>query len=125
MNCAKQHVILANDQMYNIQKVLDDKIIILDRLSTIVKERINAEYDRILTQANTDRDQAYAQINQLIEEYKQQIRENNSELNQLPVNEASAFARRMNSEFECINEDNNQIFCVATTLPKIQVQHKR
>ncbi len=81
--CTK-HVTLATDQVDNMKRVLDAKMTVLDQLSTQTKKCVDAEHNRIMPQVNADRDQAYTQIDQSIEEYKQQIREKSTKLNQLP-----------------------------------------
>jgi ATP-dependent Zn protease len=100
MDCAQKHVALATDQGNNMKRVPDDKMIILDHLSTETKTRVDAEHNTIMAQA-------YAQIDQLIEEYKKQIREISVELNHLPLNQISSFAERMTTEIEYINEGNS------------------
>jgi len=100
VDCAQKHVALAIDQGNNMKRVPDNKMIILDQLSTETKTRVDAEYNTIMTQA-------YAQIDQLIEEYKKQIREISAELNQLPLNQISSFAERMTTEIEYINKGNS------------------
>ncbi len=124
MDCAPKHVALATEQVNVAQHALNDKMSILDRLSTAAKERVNAEHDRIIQQAGTERDQALVQIDQLLEQQKKQIQDKSTELSQLSLNKISSYIQRMTSEMEGLNENNDQLFCVTGTSPKIQVQHK-
>jgi hypothetical protein len=70
LNCAQKHVALATGQVNNAQHLLDDKMGALGRLSTAVKERGDVEYKRILKQAETERNQAFSHINQMMEQQK-------------------------------------------------------
>ncbi len=124
MDCAQKHVALAAEQVDVAQHTLDDKISILDRLSAAAKERVTAEHDKIIQQADTERDQAFVQIDQLLEQQKKQIQDKSTQLNQLSFDKISSYVQCMTSEMEEINEDNDQLFCVTCTPPKIQVQYK-
>ena len=74
---------------------------------------------------DTERDQAYAQIDQSVELEKKQIQGKSSELNQLSLDKIDSYIQRITSEMENLHEDNDQLFCVTCTPAKIQVQHKR
>jgi hypothetical protein len=124
MDCAQKHVALANQQVDAAQHVFNDKIGILDRLSAAAKACIKAEHNKIIKQADTERDQAFAQIDQFLEQQKKQIRDKNTRLSQLPLDEIPSHIQRVTREMEYINEENKQLFSVTCTSPRIQVQHK-
>jgi hypothetical protein len=124
LDCAKEHVALATKQVDIAQQALDDKMSILDRLAAGAKERVNVECDKIKQGVDIERDQAFVQIDQLLEQQKKQIQDKSNELSQLSLDKISSYIERMTSEMEILNEDNDQLFCVTCTPPKIQIQHK-
>lgn len=124
MDCAQKHVALGTEQIDIAQHVLNDKISIIDRLSAAAKECVNAECNRIIKQADIERDQAFVQIDQIAEQQKKQIRDKNTQLSELPLDEITSFVQLMTSDLECLNEGNNQLFRINSTLPKIQVQQQ-
>jgi len=97
LNCAQKHVALATGQVNSAQHLLDDKMSKLGRLSTAVKERVDVEYKRILKQAEAEQNQAFAHIDQMIEQLKKQICDKSTQLKQLPLNEISVFVQGMTS----------------------------
>jgi hypothetical protein len=116
LNCAQKHVALATGQVNSAQHLLDDKMSTLGRLSIAVKERVDVEYKRILKQAEAERNQAFAHIDQMIEQLKKPICDKSTRLKQLPLNEISAFAQGMASKMKYIHEDKSHLFGVSTTL---------
>ncbi len=122
MECAQKHVALATEQIEIAQHVLNDKMSIIDRLSAAAKERVNADRNKIIKQADIERDQAFAQIDQLAAEQKNQIRNKSTHLSELSLDEIPSFIQHMTSEMDHINEANNHLFRVNTVLPKIQVR---
>jgi hypothetical protein len=124
MECAQKHVALATQQIDAAQYVLNDKMSIIDRLSAAAKERVNADRNKIIKQADTERDQAFVQIDQIAEQQKKQIRDKSAQLSELPLDEIPSFIQLMTSEMEYINEAKDQLFPIDITLPKIQVQQR-
>ncbi|CAF0848445.1 unnamed protein product [Rotaria sordida] len=124
IDCGQKHVALGIQQIDVAQHVLNDKMNIVDRLSASAKERVDAECTRILKQVDTQRDQAFAQIDQIVAQQKEQIRNKGVTLNELPLDEISSYIQRMTKEMEDPNETNNQLFHIDITLPKIQVRQQ-
>jgi ABC-type phosphate transport system auxiliary subunit len=123
MECGQKHVALANEQVEVAQHVLNDKMSIIDRLSAAAKERVDADRNRIMKQAETEREQAFAKIDQIAELQKKQIRDKHTQLSELPLDEIPSFIQHMTNEMEYVSETNNRLFRVNSTLPKIQVEH--
>lgn len=124
MECAHKHVIQATEEIDAAEKILRNKLTILDRLAAVAKERVNVERDKIIEQADTERDQALIQIDELHEQLKRQIQDKNTRLHQLPLDRVSSFITSMTHETEELNENNEQLFYVICTPSKIQVQQK-
>jgi hypothetical protein len=125
MECAQKHVALATEQVDVAQHVLNDKMSIIDHLSAAAKERVDADRNKIIEQADTERDQAYAQIDQFAQQQKKQIKDKNTQLSELSLDEIPSFIQSMTSEMEYLNEANNKLFHINSTWPKIQVQQRR
>ncbi len=125
MECAQKHVGLANEQIDVAQHVLNDKISVIDRLSAAAKEQVNADRNKIIKQADIERDQAFVQIDQIAKQQKKHIRDKNAQLSELPLDEITSFVQRMTDEMEYINEANKELFLIRSSLPKIQVQQRR
>jgi hypothetical protein len=66
--CAQKHITLVTEQIDDAQKTINDKISILERLAAAAKERVNAERDKIIQQADIQRDEGFLQIDQLLEQ---------------------------------------------------------
>lgn len=124
MDCAQKHVNLATEQIDVAQHVLNDKISIIDRLSAAAKERVNADRDRIVKQADIQKMQAFTQIDQIAEQQKKNIRDKHAQLSELPLDEISPFIEHMTTEMEYLHENSNQLFPINTVMPKIQVQEQ-
>ena len=125
MECAQKHVALVTQQVDIAQQILNDKINIIDNLSASAKKRVNAEHNRIIAQANAEREQAYTQIEQIAAQQKEQIQNTNGQLNELPLDEVSDFIQSMTDKMEYINETNNHLFSIETTLPKIYIRQRK
>ncbi len=125
MECAQKHVALANEQIDVAQHVLNDKISVIDRLSAAAKEQVNADRNKIIKQADIERDQAFVQIDRIAEQQKKHIRDKNAQLSELPLDEITSFVQRMTDEMEYVNEANKELFLISSSLPKIQVQQRR
>lgn len=124
MDCAQKHVNLATEQIDVAQHVLNDKISIIDRLSAAAKERVNADRDQIVRQADIEKMQAFAKIDQMVEQQKKTIRDKHGQLTELPLDEIAPFIERMTTEMEYLHE-SKQLFEINTVMPKIQVQDQR
>ena len=122
MDCAQKHVALATEQIDVAQHALNDKISIVDRLSAVAKERVNADRDRIVKQADIEREQAFARIDHISEQQKKHIRNKHTQLSELPLDEINPFIERMTTELKYLHENNSQLFPVNSVMPKIQVQ---
>jgi hypothetical protein len=122
--CAQKHVNLVTEQVDNAQKTINDKISILERLAAAAKERVNEEREKIIQQADIQRDEGFAQIDQLLEQQKKHLQDKSNQLNQLSLDKISLSIQRVTNEIEDINEDNDQLFYVTLIPPKIQIQHK-
>ena len=122
MDCAQKHVALATEQIDVAQHALNDKISIVDRLSAVAKERVNADRDRIVKQADIEREQAFARIDHISEQQKKHIRNKHTQLSELPLDEINPFIERMTTELKYLHENNSELFPVNSVMPKIQVQ---
>ncbi len=70
LNCAQNMSLWLLGQVNSTQHLLDDKMSTLSRLSSAVKERVDVEYKRILKQPEAERNQAFAPIDQMMEQQK-------------------------------------------------------
>ena len=122
MDCAQKHVALATEQIDVAQHALNDKISIVDRLSAVAKERVNADHDRIVKQADIEREQAFARIDHISQQQKKHIRNKHTQLSELPLDEINPFIERMTTELKYLHENNSELFPVNSVMPKIQVQ---
>ena len=122
MDCAQKHVALATEQIDVAQHALNDKISIVDRLSAVAKERVNADRDRIVKQADIEREQAFARIDHISQQQKKHIRNKHTQLSELPLDEINPFIERMTTELKYLHENNSELFPVNSVMPKIQVQ---
>ncbi|CAF1661378.1 unnamed protein product [Adineta ricciae] len=125
MECAQKHVKLVDEQIQIAEEFVTNKLSILDRLVIIARERVNAEREKIIEQANVERDQAYMQINELYHQQMKHMQDSGFQLRQLSLDKVLPYIQRMKNNMEALNEDNQQLFHVACTAPRIQVKHKR
>lgn len=121
MECAQKHVKLVDEQIQAAEDFVTNKFGILDRLVIVARERVNAEREKIIEQANLERDQAFMQINELYLQQMKYMQDSSSQLRQLSLDKVSPYIQRMNSNMEDLNEDNQQLFHVTCTAPRIQV----
>jgi septation ring formation regulator EzrA len=122
--CAQKHVTLVTEQIDDAQKTINDKINILEQLAATAKERVNAEREKIIQQADIQRDEGFLQIDQLLEQQKKHLQDKSSQLSQLSLDKVSLSIQRITNEIENLNEDNDQLFDVQCIPPKIQIQYK-
>ncbi|UJR19959.1 hypothetical protein I4U23_023091 [Adineta vaga] len=115
IDCAQKHVELSNQQIEAAKQVLANKINVLDRLVVAAKERVKIEREKIIQQADTERDRAFIQIDELYEQQKKQLQDKSTEMHQLGLDKISSYIQRMTNEIEDLNEDNQQLFCVIGT----------
>lgn len=85
------------------------------------KERVNTEQDKIIQQADVQSDEAFTQINQLLEKQKKQLKEKINHLSQLSLSVISPSIQRIGNSIEHIIQDNQQLFQTTSLLPTIQV----
>ncbi len=124
MECAQKHVALANEQVDVAQHMLNDKMSVIDRLSAAAKDRVNADHNNIIKRADAERDQAFAKIDQIAQQQKKRIRDKNAQLTELALDKIPWFIQLMTTEMENVNEANDRLFRIHSTLPNIQVQHE-
>ncbi len=122
--CAEKHVILVTEQIDDAKKTINDKISLLEPLAAAAKERFNAEREKIIQQADIQRDEGFLQIDQLLEQQKKHLQDKSSQLSQLSLDKVSLSIQRITNEIENLNEDNDQLFDVQCIPPKIQIQYK-
>jgi hypothetical protein len=122
--CAEKHVILVTEQIDDAKKTINDKISLLEPLAAAAKERFNAEREKIIQQADIQRDEGFLQIDQLLEQQKKHLQDKSSQLSQLSLDRISLSIQRITNEIEHLNEDNDQLFHITCTPPKIQIQYK-
>ena len=84
-----------------------------------------AELDKIVRSADAERDRSLTMLAQLIESEKQQLRNINNQLNQLPLNEIPKFIRQVKSDLQYLNENNDTFFNVTSKAPQITIQQQR
>jgi hypothetical protein len=123
MECAQKHVARANEQANVVLDILNNKLNILDRLSAEAKERVTTERNRIIHRAETEQKQASTQIDKLLEQYKTQVREKNTQLSQQSLDKIPTFIEQMTRDLDYILETNQQLFSPVTIMSKIHVQH--
>ncbi|CAF3090262.1 unnamed protein product [Rotaria socialis] len=125
LECAQKHVNLVAGDTEGAIHLLNEKIDVLDRIAANTRQNIVTTRDKIVKKADAERDQAFALLAQMIEQEKQQLRNKNKQLNELPLNEIPMFIRRLPSELQYLNEKDNSLFNIITTEPRIQLQRKR
>ena len=124
MICAQQHITLVSKEIDDTQKTINDKISILERLATAAKERVNTEREKIIQHADTTRDEAFLEIDQLLEQQKKKLQDKSSQMNKLSLDKILPYMQCVTNQMEDLKEDNDQLFEITCTLPKIQVQYK-
>ncbi|CAM4803442.1 unnamed protein product [Rotaria magnacalcarata] len=125
LECAQKHVNLVAGDTEGAIHLLNEKIDVLDRIAANTRQNIVTARDNIVKKADAERDQAFALLTQMIEQEKQQLRNKNKQLNELPLNEIAMFIRRLPSDLQYLNEKDNSLFNIITTEPRIQLQRQR
>lgn len=122
MECAQQHVAQSAEEIAAAKQVLITKASVLNQLAVAAKERVQIEREKIIRQADSVRDQAWLQIDELHELLKKQLEEKYIRLDQLSLDQVSPFIERMAEEMEDFEEDNEDFFHVHTTPAKIEIE---
>ncbi|UJR29035.1 hypothetical protein I4U23_010250 [Adineta vaga] len=120
--CAQKHVALSDGQIDAAQNMLNEKMSIIHRLAAAAKQRVNADCDQIALQIDIEREQAFAQIDQIAEEKRKEIRNRSARLAELSSDEISSYVQSITSKMNYINDTDYQLLHIESTPPKIQVK---
>ena len=123
LECAQQHVNSVAQESDGALHLLNEKLDNLDRIAVNTRQRIVAERDKIVQQADAERDRSFTSLAQMIEEEKQKIRNKSKEINELPLNEIPLFIRQLQSEIHLTGKDDS-LFGVNSSMPQIFVQRR-
>lgn len=104
--------------------LLNEKLDILDRIATNTRQKIVTERDKLVQKADAERDRSFALLTQMIEEEKQQLRNKNKQLNDLPLNELQMFIQKLKSDVQHLTDKNSGLFNVSSTPPQIILQRE-
>jgi hypothetical protein len=124
LECAQKHVNLVAQESDGAMHLLNEKLDVLDRIATNTRQKIVAERDKIVKQADVERDRSFALLAQMIEEEKQQIRNKNKELNELPLNEIPIFIQQLKSDVQHLIDKNDSFFVVNSSAPQITLNRQ-
>jgi len=119
LECAQKHVNLVAEESDGAMQLLNEKLDVLDRIAINTRQRIAAERDKILQKADAERDRSFTLLTQMIEEEKQQLRNKNKQLNELPLNEISMFILKLKSDVQHLTDKNDKLFNINVKLPQI------
>lgn len=119
LECAQKHVNLMAGETDGAVHLLNEKLDILDRIAANTRSKIVAERDKIVQNADAERDRAFTLLSQMIDQEKQHLRNKNIELNQLPLNETQQFIRKLRSDVEHLTDTDNKLFHVSSKPPQI------
>lgn len=123
LECAQQHVNSVAQESDGAMHLLNEKLDRLDRIAANTRQRIVAERDKIVQQADAERDRSFTSLAQMIEEEKQKIRNKSKELHELPLNEIPLVIRQLQSELHLTDKDDS-LFNVNSSMPQIFVQRR-
>jgi hypothetical protein len=124
LECAQQHINLAAQESDGAMQLLNEKLDVLDRIAINTRQKIVAERDKIVQQADAERDRSFTLLAQMIEEEKQQIRNKNKELIELPLNEVPIFIRQLKSDVQHLIDKNDSFFVVNSSVPQITLRRQ-
>jgi hypothetical protein len=124
LECAQKHVNLVAQESDGAVHLLNEKLDVLDRIAVNTRQKIVAERDKIVKQADVERDRSFALLAQMIEEEKQQIRNKNKELNELPLNEIPIFIQQLKSDVQHLIDKNDSFFVVNSSVPQITLSRQ-
>jgi hypothetical protein len=119
MECAQKHINLVAQESDGAVHLLNEKLDALDRIATTTRQKISAERDKIVQKADAERDRSFTLLAQMVEEEKQQLRNKNKQLNELPLNEIQIFIRKLKSDVQYLTENNDKLFNINSTAPQI------
>jgi hypothetical protein len=124
LECAQQHVNLVAQESDGVVHILNEKLDVLDRIATNTRQKIVTERDKIVKQVDAERDRSFALLAEMIEEEKQQIRDKNKELNELPLNEVPEFIRQLKTDVQPLLDNNDSFFVVNSSAPQITLRRQ-
>jgi hypothetical protein len=105
-------------------QLLNEKLDVLDRIAVNTRQKISAARDKIVQSADAERDRSFILLAQMIEEEKQQVRNKNKQLNELPLNEISTFIRKLKSDVQHLTDKNDRLFNINIMAPQIILQRQ-
>ena len=124
LECAQKHANSVAAESEDAVHLLNEKIDVLDRISTITRQKIAAERDKILRKADAERDRSFTLLAEMIEQEKQQLRNKNEQLKKLPLNEVPTFIRNLKSDLQYLTDKNDTLFNVNSKGPQITLQRQ-
>jgi hypothetical protein len=105
-------------------QLLNEKLDVLDRIAIDTRQKIAAERDKIVQKVDAERDRSFTLLAQMIEEEKQQLRNKNKQLAELPLNEIPIFIQKLKSDVQHLTVKNDGLFNVNSTVPKITLRRQ-
>ena len=122
--CAGQHVNLVAQETDSVGYFLNEKLNALNCIAAHTKQRIIIEHDKIVQQAEVERDRAVALLTQMIDDEKEKLHNKNKELKTLPWNEIPGFTHQLQSELEYLTDENENFFEVKSSISHITLQRR-
>lgn len=124
MECVQIHIAEAKESVDGVQDYLNKKIAVVEHLSLLAKARVEGERRSLMEQVDVQCNQALLRIDEIAEEQKRKIREQNNRALNLPLNEIPSVTRRIIDEMQYLTEDDDQVFRIVSTLPTVVVLSK-
>ncbi len=124
LECAQKHVNLVAQESDGAMQLLNEKLDVLDRIAIDTRQKIAAERDKIVQKVDAERDRSFTLLAQMIEEEKQQLRNKNKQLAELPLNEIPIFIQKLKSDVQHLTVKNDGLFNVNSTVPKITLRRQ-
>lgn len=124
LECAQKHVNLVAQENDGAVHFLNEKLNVLDRIATVTRQRIEAEHNEIVQEADAERDRAFTLLAQMIEVEKQQVSNKKQQLNELPLNEILKFIQKVKSDVQYLTDQNDNLFSINSTTPQIVLRRQ-
>ena len=125
IECAQNHATQTQQQIDGVQDLVNQKLEVLDRIAKARQQNILAEYNKVLQQAGVARDRAITQLNQLIDQEKQEVRKMNQKFQELRPDQVPAQIQKVTTNVKHLTDNNTVLFCVSSSPPDINVTHPR
>ncbi|UJR07746.1 hypothetical protein I4U23_012030 [Adineta vaga] len=95
LECAQKHVDLVAAESDGAMHLLNEKLDVLDRIAANTRQKIVAERDKIVQNADAERDRSFTLLAQMIATEKEILRDKSKRLSELPLNEIPMFIRNL------------------------------